>query len=259
MAIKSPRPFWSTCVALSISAFASASASAQIFETTPHTGATSTVVFSGIDFSKDSYAGWTGLIVSLERDLGKSGFMFRAVGVHAGYEYDTTFGTTPAVIDGDAWIGDVMIGYQAVHPALRAAAYIGIEYQDHDLTPDDPSNRVNGDEAGFKVVGELESPWDSRFYFGAIGAYSTAYDTYWTRGRLGLRHDGLLFGVEGGASGNDGYDNQRLGGFFEFPVPMGPLTGYVALHGGYQFADEGEAGLGGGRGAYGGVGYSFSF
>lgn len=259
MAIKSLRPFWSTYVALTISAFVSISASAQIFDKVPSTGATSTVVFSGIDFSKDSYAGWTGLIVSLDRDLSKSGFMFRAVGVHAGYEYDTTFGATPVVIDGDAWIGDVMIGYQAVHPALRAAVYVGIEYQDHDLTPDDPSNRVNGDEAGFKVVGELESPWDSPFYFGLIGAYSTAYDTYWTRGRLGLRHDGLLFGVEGSASGNDGYDNQRLGGFFEFPVPMGPLTGYVSLHGGYQFADEGEAGLGGGRGAYGGVGYSFSF
>ena len=251
MATKSLRPFLSACAALIIPFSVSVTAHAQPVDHGP----TSTVVFSGVDFAQDSYAAWSGIIVSLERDLSKNGFMFRAVGVNAGYEYDTVGGE----IDGDAWIGDVMLGYQFYHRGIRAAAYIGAEYQDHDLTPNDPTNEVNGDEAGFKVVAELDSPYNSRFYYSLIGSYSTAFDTYWTRARVGLRHDRFLFGVEGGGSGNEGYDAQRIGGFLDFPVPMGPLAGNVTLNGGYQFADEDAAGFGGGEGAYGGIGYSFSF
>jgi hypothetical protein len=220
---------------------------------------TSKVVFSGFDVAKDSHAFYSGIIVSLERDLGKSGLMFRAVGVGVGYEYDTIIGFLPATVEGDAWFGDVMIGYQHLQPGLRTALYIGAEYQNHDLSPNDPGNTINGDEVGFKVVGELETDASSRFYFGLIGAYSTAFDTYWSRARVGLRHDDRVFGIEGVFGGNEGYDNQRVGGFVTFPAPIGPHNGEISASAGYQFADDDQNFGGGGRGAYGGLGYSFSF
>jgi hypothetical protein len=226
-----------------------------------YSGPSSTVVFSGVDFANDSHVGYTGLITALNRDLGKDGLMFRALGVYAGYEYDTFLGPSRAVIDGDAWIGDIMLGYQVFHSGLRAAVYVGAEYQDHDLTPDDFNNVVNGDEAGFKVVGELDTDDSSRLYVGLIGSYSTAFDSYWARARVGLRHEGYIFGVEGVFGGNEGYDNQRLGGFLNIPVSLGPLPGEISISGGYQFVDDDDdtGGLGGSEGAYGGIGYSFSF
>lgn len=233
---------------------------------TGYSGTTSTVVFSGLDFAKDSNVGYSGFITALNRDLSKDGLMFRAVGVYAGYEYDTFIGSSRATIDGDAWIGDVMVGYQFFRPGFRTAVYIGAEYQDHDLTPNDPSNEVNGDEAGFKVVGELDTDESSRLYVGLIGAYSTAFDSYWARARVGLRHYDYIFGVEGVFGGNEGYDNQRAGAFVDIPVPIGPLSGTISLSGGYQFVNDddddgsdGFGGLGGGEGVYGGIGYSFSF
>jgi hypothetical protein len=224
-------------------------------------GTTSKVVFSGIDFADDSIAGYTGIIVSANRDLGKDGILFRLVGVNAQYEYDTTLpGPTPAVIDGDGWFLDAMVGYQFLRTGYRIAGYIGVDYQDHDLTPNDPFNSVNGDEVGFKVVGEFETDDTSRLYLGALASYSTAFDTYWARGRVGLRHEDWIFGVEGGGSGNEGYDVQRIGGFVDMPLAMGPLSGRLTGYAGHQFADDEDSfGLGGGEGLYGGVGYSFSF
>lgn len=221
-----------------------------------NSGATSSVVFSGIDFADDSIAAYTGIIVAANRDLGKDGVLFRAVGVNAQFEYETG----PDVIDGDGWFLDAMIGYQFLRTGYRIAGYIGVEYQDYDLTPNDPGNSVNGDEVGFKVVGEFETDATSRLYLGALASYSTAFDTYWARGRVGLRHEDWIFGVEGGGSGNEGYDVQRIGGFVDVPLPMGPLEGRLSGYLGHQFADEGdEFGLGGGEGLYGGVGYSFAF
>lgn len=229
-------------------------------------GLTSTVVFSGIDFANESTATYSGLIKAFNGDLSKDGFLFRAVGVFAAYEYDTIINNDRTRIDGDAWLADVMLGYQFLHPGLRTAVYIGAQYQEQDLTPSDPSNKVRGDEVGFKVVGELETDNTSPFYVGLIGAYSTDFDTYWARARVGLQSRGYTYGVEGVALGNEGYDNQRLGGFVDIPFPIGPLYGEVSVYAGYQFADEGKndgvdgtGGLGGARGAYGGVGYSFSF
>ena len=219
---------------------------------------TSAVTFSGIDFAEDSIAGYTGIIVAGNRDLGRDGILFRVVGVNANFEYDTILGG-PTVIDGDGWLFDAMVGYQWLRSGVRFAAYVGVDYQSFDLTPNDPFNVVNGDEVGFKVVGEFETDASSRLYVGVLASYSTAFDTYWTRGRLGLRHEGMIFGIEGGASGNEGYDVQRVGGFVDFAVPLGTLSSRVTVYGGYQFADEGGIGLGGGEGAYGGIGYSFSF
>jgi hypothetical protein len=221
---------------------------------------TSKVVFSGIDFADDSVAGYTGIVVAANGNLGQDGLLFRAVGVNAQYEYDSTIGGAPAIIDGDAWMLDAMVGYQWLRPGFRFGTYIGVEYQDHDLTPDDPTNSVNGDEVGFKVVGDFETDASSRLYLAALASYSTAFDTYWARGRVGLRHQDWIFGVEGGGSGNEGYDVQRIGGFVDLPLPMGPLTGRLTGYVGHQFADDEDGfGLGGGEGVYGGVGYSFSF
>lgn len=222
-------------------------------------GPTSTVVFTGGDVANKAFSFYGGAIKALNGDLGKDGVMLRAVGVYVDYEYNTSFAPdfNRRTIDGDAGIFDLMIGYQFLHPGHRVAAYIGAELQHHDLSPNDPSNNISGSEWGFKVAAEFETDEASQIYLGAIGSYSTAYDTYWTRGRVGARVDRFVLGVEGILHGNESYDAQRLGGFVN--IPLGFNYGVLSVSAGHQWADKDFFGSGGGRGAYGSAGVSFAF
>ena len=66
--------------------------------------------------------------------------------------------------------------------------------------------------------------------------YSTAFDSYWARGRVGLNRGHMTFGPEFIAMGNDAFDAQRAGGFVMFDVSLVPnMPIEVTLSGGYQF------------------------
>ena len=241
-----------------VTGLASHAPRAWAFEPAPASGPTSTVVFTGGDVANSSFAFHAGAIRALNGDLGKEGVMLRALGVYVDYEYDTFLPfPTRRGIDGDAGIFDLMLGYQFLGPGHRAAIYVGGEYQNHDLSPNDPSNDVNGTEWGFKVSGEFETNETSRLYVGLIGSYSTAYETYWSRARVGARVDRYVLGVEGLLHGNEGYDAERLGGFVN--IPLGFNYGTLSVSAGYQWADEDSSGFGGGSGAYGSAGVSFAF
>ena len=216
------------------------------------------VLFSGFDAVEDANYSFQGLIYSFNRDIGRDGFVLRLYGSHVDYEYDTV-AVPGGVVDGDGWQGDAMIGYKVSRGHLWAAGYIGIDYQDHDLTPNDPFNPVNRSEVGFKVVADVATlRHGTPLYFGLSGQYSTAFDSYWARARAGLNRDRFTFGPEAIALGSDSFDAQRVGGFLTFDlnlVPRMPIE--VTLSGGYQFLDDNGGGFrggsGGGEGAYGGI------
>ena len=49
-----------------------------------------------------------------------------------------------------------MVGYQWVRGRVDVGVYVGVDYQRYDLAVPDPSNRLQGSEAGFKVAFDLE-------------------------------------------------------------------------------------------------------
>lgn len=215
------------------------------------------VMFSGFDAVKDANYTFQGVIYALNRDISRDGFVLRVYGSHVDYEYDTP-AVTGGVVDGDGWQGDVMIGYKFNRGHWWAAGFIGVDYQDHDLTPDDPANPVRGSEVGLKVAGDIATPrHGAPIYFGLSGQYSTAFDTYWARARAGLNRDRYTVGPEGIVMGSDSFDAQRVGGFLTFDLNLSPrMPIEVTLSGGYQFIDAdngGGFGSGGGEGAYGGI------
>lgn len=229
----------------------------------PAPGTKAFVLFSGFDMVTDASYSFQGLIVALNRDIGKDGFMLRLYGGHVDYEYDTV-AVPNGKVDGDGWQGDAMIGYKISRGNIWAAAYIGIDYQDHDLTPDDPANPVRGSEVGFKVAADIASlRTGSPLYFSLNGQYSTAFDSYWARGRIGLNRGHMTFGPEVLAMGSDSFDAQRVGGFVMFDVSLVPnMPIEVTLSGGYQFLDDSNGnsfGGGGGEGAYGGIVFTTLF
>lgn len=49
-----------------------------------------------------------------------------------------------------------MLGYQWIRGGIDIGAYIGVDYQDYDLSPDDSTSDLRGDEVGFKVALDIE-------------------------------------------------------------------------------------------------------
>lgn len=220
----------------------------------------STVTFSGSDWSKDASYFYSGVIFALNRDLGRDGVVLRGFAGVPMYEYDSA-SAPGGIVDGDGIQGDLMVGYLWHRDRVTFSAYVGVDYQNYDLTPDDLSSSVRGSEVGFKAAADLASPYDSPFYFNLHGSYSTAFDTYWTRGRIGYNAGRFVIGPEVIAMGNDGFDARRVGGFATLRFELSPaisseITGYV----GHQFVDDdGDESSRGGEGTYGGVGFSLVF
>ena len=228
----------------------------------PAPGTKAWVLFSGFDMVTDASYSFQGLVVALNRDIGRDGFVLRLYGSHVDYEYDTP-AVPNGVVDGDGWQGDAMIGYKVTRGNIWAAAFIGVDYQDHDLTPDDLANPVRGSEVGFKIAADIASlRYGSPLYFSLGGNYSTAFDSYWARARVGLNQGHMTFGPEAITMGSDSFDAQRLGAFVMFDVSLVPsMPIEVTLSGGYQFLDDGNGGSfgGGGEGVYGDIVFTTVF
>jgi len=217
----------------------------------------STVTFSGSDWGKDASYFYSGIIYALNRDLGRDGVVLRGFAGVPMFEYDNGKET----IDGDGIQGDLMIGYMWQRPFATFSAYVGVEYQDYDLTPDDPSNKVQGSETGFKVAADLSSAYESPFYFNLSGSYSTAFDSYWARGRVGYNAGRFVIGPEVTAMGSEGFDAHRVGGFVTLRFELSPaISSEITAYAGHQFMDGESGGSSrGGEGTYGGVGFSLVF
>jgi hypothetical protein len=169
--------------------------------------------------------------------------------------YDYTVGG--ADFESRYWQGDVMVGYQWVRGSVDVGLYFGVDYQDHKISPDDPTNELRGSETGAKVVFDLESNGrgNSPLYVALYGSYSTAFDTYYVLGRLGHSFGRFTVGPEAGLLGDESGDAQRLGAFVSFDVPLGHTTGTLAFSVGHQFGDDTDARKGFDDGIYGTVNF----
>jgi len=227
--------------------------------------------FSGVDLASGfSQYYFEGIEVALNRDYSKDGFVLRAYGSYL--EYDRNPG------DGVAWQSDILLGYKFSRSIYDATFYVGADYQNYRLKPDDPFERPRKTEWGFKVAGYMETHRDNLPYYGSLtGDYSTAFDAYWVRGRVGwnrphgLFGNSVTFGPEGIAMGDVGFDAQRVGGFLIFDVNLlpGRAPFEVTLSTGYQTTNNRKVlengiviqggGPAGGEGAYGTIVISTTF
>jgi hypothetical protein len=215
---------------------------------------------AGFDAAPQSLYWYKEAIVALNRDIAKSGFLMRLSGGVAVYNYA---GPTGATIDGTLWQFDAMPGYQYVRGAETFGASVGLDYQDSQLSPSDPTNPVRGTVVGFKIAGSYDFQDDKQpFEASLAGEYSTAFETYYAELRVGARlTDKLSLGPAAEVDGTTGYNGQRLGAYatYAFDLARG-ATFDVTLVGGHQFVSgDGAAGPGGGAGTYGTLELSTNF
>ena len=230
-------------IATSLPAFADGPARSPVMEN--FYGQTySHSIFTGGEIARDSWEGYLGSVVALNRDLSKEGVLLRTMGTFGRYDYTVNCPSCgPAIenFDGRVWQGDVMVGYQWVRQQFDMAVYAGLDIQNHRISPVHLENPVQGSETGFKVAFELESHRNAGMplYYSIEGAYSTAFDTYFVTGRLGANRNGHIIGVEGWLLGDETGDAQRLGAFLTFDRQLRPdLLAEFTFSAGYQFTDE---------------------
>ncbi|MFN0264240.1 cellulose biosynthesis protein BcsS [Tepidamorphus sp. 3E244] len=208
------------------------------------------VLFGGVDARERSFYGYGGFVWAPMADLSQDTWLVRGMIGGGSYEYDNP-GVVGGEVDGDHIEGDIMLGYQWHLQPGRFSLYAGLNVQDHDHSPNDPSNSTAGSEAGFKVQAELESTYGAPFYYNLSGNYSTANDTYWTQARLGWNMQQFTVGPEVSLAGNDEYDSQRVGVFARYSMDAFSVTGAVG------YADV--SGTQGGDGVYGSLGFSYAY
>ena len=233
----------------------------------------SAVFWQGSDFASRANSFWFGGSVALNHDLTSSGVLLRADGEYDQYNYFQSENNLGKV-NGIEWQGDAMLGYQVAYHSFAAAVYAGVDVRYDHLSPLDLANSVRGQQTGAKFDAEFETERELPYYASFNGSYSTAFQTYWARLRVGTKivesfgnHLSQVFvGPEGYVLGNQESNAQRIGGFVNFAVDgllNHPLE--IALSGGYQFADEHDNNIGaaigttGGQGAYGLLEFKYCF
>ncbi len=209
-------------------------------------------VAAGFDAAPQSLYWYSEGITALNRDLGKDGALLRVYGSVAVYEYAATVGGS--AIDGTLWQLDLMPGYQWVRGAATFGGFIGLDYQQSQLSPPDPTNAVRGTATGLKLEGHYYVDDEKQpFAASLVGEYSTAFDTYYAELRVGARvSDKLAVGPAASVDGDTGYDAQRLGGYATYAFELAqdvPLA--LTLVAGHQFVSNGGSGFGGGAGTFG--------
>lgn len=219
------------------------------------------VIVSGIELAEHANEAYTGLFYAFNGDLDSDGFVLRVLGSFGDFEYHIDH----IEIDADYWQGDVMLGYQWIRGGIDIGAYIGVDYQDYDLSPDDSTSDLRGDEVGFKVALDIESNGNdnSPIYLALYGDYSTAFDSYHALARVGYDFGYFALGPEGWVLGDESGDAQRLGGFLKFDFPeLGTFYGELLLSAGYQFvngSDNDMSGNFGEEGAYATINFKTAF
>ncbi|MBL1147381.1 MAG: cellulose biosynthesis protein BcsS [Pseudomonadota bacterium] len=213
--------------------------------------------WAGIDVGPNSYYLFAGAVtgISGQSDIdSEGGWLLRGDAGYGQYDYNTVLpGPTPANIDGDVIAGDALIGYRHFFDtgANHITFYAGGELQNHDQSPRDAANSVEGSEFGAKGMVELNVTPAEDIVFNAAVSYSTAFDSYWSRGTVGYDMQSVTVGPEVLFMGNEEYDQRRFG-LSVSNIQLGFTD--VAIRGGYaNTSGRGD------DGAYGTLGFSSQF
>lgn len=212
----------------------------------------STGVWTGFDISPDSYFIYLGAMTALQgQDIqSQDGWLLRGDAGYGEYDYDTV-AVPGGNVDGDVSTGDILVGYRHFFPAGYVTGFLGGDIQHHNISPNDPGNSVDGSEGGVKGALELFASPAANIEIQALGNYSTAFDSYWSRLTVGYNFGPVTIGPEVRFLGNEEFHQVRYGASISgFDIGFAN----VSINGGYaNTSDRGD------DGAYGGIGFGANF
>jgi hypothetical protein len=174
---------------------------------------------------------------ALDRPLTQSGPRLRVEALAGTYRFDAASG---ASVKGDQLGGALLAGYQWVSPRSSFAIYGGGAVRASQFSGPAIDLPAAGTSTGFKTSFEyFATPTDRTMLF-AYGSYSTIYNAYYTRAKLGIATFGSAYvGPEVAALGDDFYRQWRIGAHVT-GLQMGGLQ--FGLSGGYEVDRQGKSG-----------------
>lgn len=204
--------------------------------------------FSGIGVTENAIFGYAGGAWALGRPISEPGARVKGmIGVGA-YQYSGSLSGVAGSVnfDGDVSMAQFLAGYQWRRNEWTIKAYAGVGYQNHNISPSDPTNAVQGSETG--ALGQIEL-WRNIGGSGFLSfdtSYAQPFDGYSAKLRLGRRvSERFSAGLEAGALGNEEYDSGRGGLFLRLHRGRTEITLSGGLSGDYLTQDlTGYAGLG---------------
>jgi opacity protein-like surface antigen len=167
------------------------------------------LTFSTVDVSRRSFGAWLGGLISLSQDLDTSGPRVMLLGGGGRYRYPAIGGA----ITGTYAFGDVLAGYGFEGDNYSINLLAGVNAVNHMLSRFDPTNSVQGTEAGFKVYGSAYvNPTARTMYFGEAD-FSTAFETVSTAHKFGYDFFGtqIFIGPEASYYRDERSDEWRVG------------------------------------------------
>ncbi|MEC9367742.1 MAG: cellulose biosynthesis protein BcsS [Pseudomonadota bacterium] len=185
--------------------------------------------FSGIAVTYDSGFAYAGGVWALGRPVEDTGFRLRLLGGGGSYAYDGSrsgpAGPIPTRFHGDVALWEGMAGYLIRRGEWIVKTYAGVVYIDHALTPQDPSNSVQGSQWGIKALAEIWRNIGTHGLFSLDSSIASAFGDYRVHARLGSKvKNRVSLGGEGGAGGNEDYNAVRGGGFLRWHGASGDFT-----------------------------------
>ncbi|GJE29409.1 hypothetical protein LKMONMHP_4290 [Methylobacterium organophilum] len=159
-----------------------------------------------------------------------SGARVRIEGVAGTYSYPGQ--SVGSRVTGYQQEGSALAGYEWIWRDAALAGYIGFNVRSNQLSIPDPGNPVAGTGVGLKVAGNFYANPTDRTMVSAYGSYSTKFNAYYSRVRLGyMVADGVYIGPEALFLGDDFFRQYRIGahltGLTFGPVQMSLAAGYV--------------------------------
>jgi outer membrane immunogenic protein len=145
-------------------------------------------VFHGFEVSRRSYGGYAGALIAPWNDTDTSGARLYILGAAGRYRYPIDGGR----ITGTYAEADILPGYAWEGDTYSINLLAGLNLINNTLSQPDPTNAVQGTQAGAKVrASAYANPTEASMVFGDV-EYSTAFSTFSANGKTGY----ALFGKE---------------------------------------------------------------
>lgn len=169
--------------------------------------ASEAIILSGAETSKSNSYYYFGYISPLPASTLGNGFVQRIWIDHLTYEYIGGGGTTEAKAPGVAY----SLGYQKSLNDYSFGAYIGAQDRTTKLSPNDPTNKSEGNNLAMVMALELTKKFTDTNSIELMASNSPEIG-YWSRIRF-ITGQNIKFGPEYSVQGNDSYRNTKLGLF----------------------------------------------
>jgi hypothetical protein len=174
-------------------------------------------------------AALTGSTIAPAGGIFEDGLRLRAATGYGQYSYTGERNGVMRSFAAQTLFTDALVGYLKRFGPLTAKAFVGASAIEHDISPFDPQNPVEGLEYGPKVVAEFWLNMGPSYWSSLDLNWTSAHDTYSGRVRTGYRVlEHVTLGAEARIDGN-ALDQDTRGGLF---ARYDWASGEVSLAGG---------------------------